>query len=154
MALPVVCCTDLMAHNTTTREDTSAKVIYSSQLPDIALLKVDRPIGSDHVLESAVRQWIHVDITEHRNPRLSRTKTVAELCEGTEIAVMGYGLRHSPMNLSGPLVSRGVVSKVVCDKDQPVMFLTTAAVNPGMSGGLVASAETGKLLGIVISNSQ
>ena len=153
MALPVIRCTDLMAHNTTKREDTSAKVIYSSQLPDLAILKLDRPIGSDHILESAVRQS-GIDTTKDRNPRWSRTKTAAELCEGTEIAVMGYGLRHSPTNLSGPLVSRGVVSKVVCDKDQPVMFLTTAAVNPGMSGGLVASTETGKLLGMVISNSQ
>ena len=137
-----------MAHDTTTGEATRATVVYSSQLPDLALLKLNRPIGSDHILD--VRQL--TVMTKDRKLRPSRA--VAEVCKGTEIAVMGFGLRHSPTNLSGPLVSRGVVSKVVYDKDRPVMFVTTAAVNPGMSGGLVASAEAGTLLGMVISNSQ
>ena len=56
--------------------------------------------------------------------------------------------------MNGPLVSRGVVSKVVCDENQPILFVTTAAVNPGMSGGLVASVSTGQLLGMIVSNSQ
>ena len=139
-----------MAHNTTTREATPATVIYSSRLPDLAILKLDKPIGSGHnILESEVRQL--TDMTKDR--KLGSPRTVAKVCRGTEITVVGFGLRHGPTNLNGPLVSRGVVSKVIYDKDQPVMFLTTAAVNPGMSGGLVASAETGTLLGMVISNS-
>ena len=85
--------------------------------------------------------------------KLTGSRSAAELCKGTEVTVIGFGLRHSPANLIGPLVSRGVVSKVVYDEDQPVMFVTTAAVNPGVSGGLVVSAETGTLLGIVVSNS-
>lgn len=71
-----------------------------------------------------------------------------------EITIIWFGLRHSPTNLNGPLMTKGVVSKVIYDKDQPVLFVTTAAVNPGMSGGLVASTETGTQLGIVVSNSQ
>ena len=137
-----------MAHDTSTREATRATVVYSSRLPDLALLKLNRSLGSDHILD--VRRLS--DMTKDRKLRSSRA--VAEVCKGTEIAVLGFGLRHNPTNLNDPLVSRGVVSKVVCDKDQPVMFVTTATVNPGMSGGLVASTETGTLLGMVISNSQ
>ena len=97
------------------------------------------------MLESDMRQL-------NRKPRSSGT--VAKVCRGIEVAVVGFGLRHCPTNLTGPLVSRGVVSKVVYDMNQPIMLVTTAAVNPGMSGGLVASAETGTPLGMVISNSQ
>lgn len=72
--------------------------------------------------------------------------------------MIGYGLQHNNIinneNMNGPLVSRGVVSKVVCDENQPILFVTTAAVNPGMSGGLVASVSTGQLLGMIVSNSQ
>ena len=138
----------MTAYITTTREAISATVIYSSPLPDLALLKLSRPIGSDHILD--VRQL--KDMIEDRKLRSSRT--VAELCKGMEITVIGFGLRHSPTNPNGPLVTRGVVSKVIYDKDQPVLFVTTAAVNPGMSGGLVASTETDTLLGLVVSNSQ
>ena len=132
-----------MAHNTTTSEATPATVIFSSLLPDLALLKLSRPLGSNCI---DLRQ-----LMESR--KLTGSESAAELCKGTEVTVIGFGLRHSPANLIGPLVSRGVVSKVVYDEDQPVMFVTTAAVNPGMSGGLVASAETGTLLGMVVSNS-
>ena len=138
-----------MAHDATTREAIRATVVYSSQLPDLALLKLDRPIGSDHIILDVRRL---TDIAKDRKLRSSRA--VAKVSKGTEIAVIGFGLRHSRTNLNGPLVCRGVVSKVIYDKDQPVMFVTTAAVNPGMSGGLVASTETGTLLGMVISNSQ
>ena len=136
-----------MAHNTTTGEATRAKVVYSSQLPDLALLKLNKPITSNHtfMLESDMRQW-------DRKSRSSRT--VAKPCKGMEVVAIGFGLRHGPTNITGPLVSRGVVSKVVYDMNQPVMLVTTAAVNPGMSGGLVADAETGSPLGMVISNSQ
>ena len=68
--------------------------------------------------------------------------------------IIGYGLQHNLAKPNGSLVSRGVVSKVVRDQRQPVLFVTTAAVNPGMSGGLVASVRTGQLLGMVVSNSQ
>ena len=136
-----------MAHNTTTGEATRATVVYSSRLPDLALLKLDKPITSNHtfMLESDMRLW---------NRKFRSSGTVAKACKGMEVAVIGFGLRHCPTNLTGPLVSRGVVSKVVYDKNQPVMLVTTAAVNPGMSGGLVANAETGSPLGMVISNSQ
>ena len=136
-----------MAHNTTTGEATRAKVVYSSRFPDLALLKLDKPITSNHIfmLESDMRQW---------NRKSRSSGTVAKGCKGMEVVVIGFGLRHGRTNITGPLVSRGVVSKVVYDKNQPVMLVTTAAVNPGMSGGLVANMETGSPLGMVISNSQ
>ncbi len=139
-----------MAHNTTIGKATRATVVYSSQLPDLALLKLDKPIGSDHthVLKSDLRQLTDIMAGDRSS------RTIATVCKGMEIVIVGFGLRHGPTNLTGPLVSRGVISKVVYDMNQPVMLVTTAAVNPGMSGGLVASAETGALLGIVISNSQ
>lgn len=137
-----------MAYNATTRQSTAAILIYSSLLPDLALLKLNRPIGLDHILDMRRLK----DVTEDRKLRSSRT--MAEPFKGREIAVIGFGLRHSPTSLTGPLVTRGVVSKAIYDKGQPVMFVTTAAVNPGMSGGLVASVKTGALLGMVVSNSQ
>ena len=135
-------CSDLMVHNATSSEATSATVIFSRTIPDLALLRLTRPvesklINSEHFTE---------------DPTLSKSRS--GLCKGTKVFVVGFGLQHGDLNVSGPLVCRGVVSKVVCDRGQPVMFVTTAAVNAGMSGGLVADAETGALLGMVVSNSQ
>ena len=131
-------------HNTNTREATSATVVYSCSIPDLAILKLNKEIGLNHI---DTRQL--VESASSRN---------SELCKTIEVIVIGFGLGHSTTSTnpsrSGSLVSRGVVSKVVYDRDQPVMFVTTAALNPGMSGGLVASVKTGRLLGMVVSNSQ
>ena len=123
---------------------TEATTLWSSSVPDLAVLKLENPFKCDHL------------DTNHlfSESRKSTTSSNDELCKGTEVVVIGYGLQHNPSKPIGSLVSRGVVSKVVCDQNQPVLFVTTAAVNPGMSGGLVANVRTGQLLGMVVSNSQ
>ena len=143
----MICFTDadIKVHNTITKETISASVAYSSSIPDLAVICLDQPIQTDNV-----RQLLD---ESQQNGTLSK---MSELYEGIDVIVIGFGLQHTSTNVGGPLLSRGVVSKVVCDKieGQPVLFVTTAAVNPGMSGGLVANAKTGQLLGLVVSNSQ
>lgn len=53
-----------------------------------------------------------------------------------------------------PSVSRGVVSKIVYHKGQPLIVETDAHVHSGASGGLLISAHSGSFLGLVTSNTQ
>lgn len=123
------------------RTAVKATTVWSSTVPDLAVLKLEKPFRCDHLDTKRLLS----EPTPSRN---------YELYEGNEVIVIGYGLQHSVAKPNGSLVSRGVVSKVVHDQDQPVLFVTTAAVYPGMSGGLVVSVRTGELLGMVVSNSQ
>ena len=133
-----------MVHDSISRTTAGATTLWSSSVPDLAVLKLVKPFRCDHL------DTKHL-LSESIKPTLSRN---SELYEGNEVIVVGYGLQHNLVKPNGSLVSRGVISKVVHDQDQPVLFVTTAAVNPGMSGGLVASVRTGQLLGMVVSNSQ
>lgn len=141
--------TDLKVHSSIAREVTDAIVTYSSAIPDLAIVKLNQPIESKHLFDA--REQLGKSI-KHRTLSSSSLK----LNEGDEIVVFGYGLQYtlSSRSPSSPLLSVGVVSKVVYDGGEPVLFVTTAAVNPGMSGGLVASAMSGQPLGMVVSSSQ
>ena len=136
---------DLKVYNSISTIMTGATILWSSSVPDLAVLKLEKPFRSDHLDTN------YLIFSESGQPTPSRND---ELYEGNEVIIIGYGLQHNRAKSNGSLVSRGVVSKVVFDQDQPVLFVTTAAVNPGMSGGLVASVRAGQLLGMVVSNSQ
>ncbi|NXT24177.1 TYSD1 protease, partial [Syrrhaptes paradoxus] len=70
---------------------------------------------------------------------------------GEEVCVVGFGaLGHA----CGPSVTAGVLSAVVAVAGRPVMLQTTCAVHGGSSGGPLLSTRTGRLLGIVASNTR
>ena len=136
----------LTVHNTSTGEAIGAVVTYSCSIPDLAIVKLARPFESHDTAKFASLFAAHTESSVNM-----------ELDQGHEVVVVGFSLQPTAatINKTGPLMSRGVLSKAVCDHaGQPVMFVTTAAVNPGMSGGLVACGRTGRLLGMVVSNSQ
>lgn len=70
---------------------------------------------------------------------------------GDPVVVVGFGGigRHC-----GPSLTCGVLSKAISLEDKPVMLQTTCAVQAGTSGGAVVHRHTGKLLGIVSSNTK
>ena len=80
------------------------------------------------------------------------------LVKGEIIYAVGYCLQEPLKNTSDhlePLVTRGVISKVVRAREgREVMLMTTAVVHSGMSGGMIVSATTGEGLGMIVSNSK
>ncbi|NWU62559.1 TYSD1 protease, partial [Pterocles burchelli] len=70
---------------------------------------------------------------------------------GEEVHVVGFGALG---RACGPSVTAGVLSAVVVVAGRPVMLQTTCAVHRGSSGGPLLSARTGRLLGIVASNTR
>ena len=119
---------------------------YSSSVPDLAIIKLTRPFELDNALGISLLTAVSQKSAESGN---------FELAQGREVVAVGYGLQPlAAVTKPGPLVTRGVVSNVVHDRGRPVMFVTTAAVVPGMSGGLVACERTGRPIGMIVSNSQ
>ena len=53
-----------------------------------------------------------------------------------------------------PLVTRGEVIQVAGWGGEGVMLVSSAVVLPGMSGGLLVSAEDGQILGLLVSISE
>ncbi|NWR65332.1 TYSD1 protease, partial [Bucorvus abyssinicus] len=70
---------------------------------------------------------------------------------GEEVSVVGFGALG---RACGPSVTTGVLSAVVAVAGHPVMLQTTCAVHGGSSGGPLVSARSGRLLGIVASNTR
>ncbi|KAI4874197.1 hypothetical protein NFI96_008669 [Prochilodus magdalenae] len=70
---------------------------------------------------------------------------------GEDVVVLGYGALGKNC---GPSVTSGILSRVISQKNTPVMLQTTCAVQCGASGGAVVRASTGELLGIVSSNTR
>ncbi|XP_030308715.1 peroxisomal leader peptide-processing protease [Calypte anna] len=69
---------------------------------------------------------------------------------GEEVSVVGFGALG---RACGPSVTAGVLSAVVAVDGRPVMLQTTCAVHGGSSGGPLIS-RSGRLLGIVASNTR
>ena len=79
----------------------------------------------------------------------------SDASEGTHIFITAHGFQD-PGRYAGamsPTVTAGVISKVVRWEGRPVMLMTTAVVHSGMSGGLLVCADTGRPLGMAVSNS-
>ncbi|PKK16447.1 peroxisomal leader peptide-processing protease, partial [Columba livia] len=70
---------------------------------------------------------------------------------GEEVSVMGFGALG---RACGPSVTAGVLSAVVTVAGRPVMLQTTCAVHGGSSGSPLVSSRSGRLLGIVASNTR
>uniref|UniRef100_A0A8C6JB36 Peroxisomal leader peptide-processing protease n=1 Tax=Melopsittacus undulatus TaxID=13146 RepID=A0A8C6JB36_MELUD len=70
---------------------------------------------------------------------------------GEEVSVVGFGALG---RACGPSVTVGVLSAVVAVAGRPVMLQTTCAVHGGSSGGPLISSRSGRLLGIVASNTR
>ncbi|NXD83880.1 TYSD1 protease, partial [Halcyon senegalensis] len=70
---------------------------------------------------------------------------------GKRVSVVGFGALG---RACGPSVTAGVLSAVVTVAGQPVMLQTTCAVHGGSSGGPLISSRSGRLLGIVASNTR
>ncbi|KAM9273476.1 peroxisomal leader peptide-processing protease [Morus bassanus] len=79
-------------------------------------------------------------------PRLADT-----FLPGEEVSVVGFGALG---RACGPSVTAGVLSAVVAVAGRPVMLQTTCAVHGGSSGGPLISSRSGRLLGIVASNTR
>ncbi|NXX99882.1 TYSD1 protease, partial [Centropus bengalensis] len=70
---------------------------------------------------------------------------------GEEVSVVGFGALG---RACGPSVTAGVLSGVVSVAGHPIMLQTTCAVHGGSSGGPLISSQSGRLLGIVASNTR
>ncbi|KAL5006827.1 hypothetical protein ScPMuIL_015633 [Solemya velum] len=75
-----------------------------------------------------------------------------EVCEGDTVTVIGHAL--FPKNHSlGPMVTSGIISKIVKIGGTTVMLQTTCAVQAGASGGAVIDRQ-GRLVAIVVCNAK
>ncbi|XP_067408811.1 peroxisomal leader peptide-processing protease [Emydura macquarii macquarii] len=75
----------------------------------------------------------------------------SKFCAGEEMCVVGFGVFGKSCGAS---VTSGILSAVIAVDDKPVMLQTTCAVHGGSSGGGLFSTHSGKLLGIVVSNTK
>ncbi|XP_075280296.1 peroxisomal leader peptide-processing protease [Opisthocomus hoazin] len=88
---------------------------------------------------------------ERSVPGLAAPSPADAFLPGEEVSVVGYGALGQAC---GPSVTAGVLSAVVAVAGRPVMLQTTCAVHGGSSGGPLLSSRSGRLLGIVASNTR
>ena len=157
----------------------TAKHVVTSYFDDIKKEKVDfsKPINLDfHILSSfqADREWrmwttkpVGVALLEKVDVAVLKLAPIPEgwpafdfkgdldVCEGDDIATVGYPLRSYGDTNAFPNLFTGTVSQVeknyddkqnewVCEK-----ITMDMSIHPGNSGGHVFNAETGMLIGIV-----
>ncbi|XP_075573474.1 peroxisomal leader peptide-processing protease [Pelecanus crispus] len=84
-------------------------------------------------------------------PRFVPPRLADTFLPGEEVSVVGFGALG---RACGPSVTAGVLSAVVAVAGRPVMLQTTCAVHGGSSGGPLVSSRSGRLLGIVASNTR
>ncbi|KAL7889972.1 hypothetical protein AOLI_G00022300 [Acnodon oligacanthus] len=109
----------------------TGRVLYSSKTSspyDVAVVQLQEPY-SDVVV-----------------PKLATSYHLGE-----DVVVLSYGALGKTC---GPSVTSGILSRVITQKNKPVMLQTTCAVQCGASGGAVIRASTGELIGIVSSNTR
>nr|XP_020638788.1 peroxisomal leader peptide-processing protease [Pogona vitticeps] len=70
---------------------------------------------------------------------------------GEDVSIVGFGVFGQAC---GPSVTSGILSAVITVEDKPVMLQATCAVHGGSSGGALFATQSGKLLGIVASNTR
>ncbi|XP_009564920.2 peroxisomal leader peptide-processing protease [Cuculus canorus] len=88
---------------------------------------------------------------EERVPGFAPLRLADTFLPGEEVSVVGFGALGQAC---GPSVTAGVLSAVVVVAKIPVMLQTTCAVHGGSSGGPLISSQSGRLLGIVASNTR
>ncbi|XP_061491273.1 peroxisomal leader peptide-processing protease [Rhineura floridana] len=75
----------------------------------------------------------------------------SEIYTGEDVSIVGFGVFGETC---GPSVTSGILSAVITVEDEPVMLQATCAVHGGSSGGALFATHSGKLLGIVASNTR
>ncbi|XP_034281892.1 peroxisomal leader peptide-processing protease [Pantherophis guttatus] len=70
---------------------------------------------------------------------------------GEDVSIVSFGVFGQAC---GPSVTSGILSAVITVEDKPVMLQATSAVHGGSSGGALFGTHSGKLLGIVASNTR
>ncbi|XP_063163565.1 peroxisomal leader peptide-processing protease [Candoia aspera] len=70
---------------------------------------------------------------------------------GEDVSIVGFGVFGQAC---GPSVTSGILSAVITVEGKPVMLQATSAVHSGSSGGALFGTHSGKLLGIVASNTR
>ncbi|XP_015681134.1 peroxisomal leader peptide-processing protease [Protobothrops mucrosquamatus] len=70
---------------------------------------------------------------------------------GEDVSMVSFGVFGQAC---GPSVTSGILSAVITVEDKPVMLQATSAVHGGSSGGALFGTHSGKLLGIVASNTR
>ncbi|KAJ7324219.1 hypothetical protein JRQ81_017239 [Phrynocephalus forsythii] len=70
---------------------------------------------------------------------------------GEDVSIVGFGVFGQAC---GPSITSGILSAVITVEDKPVMLQATCAVHGGSSGGALFATHSGKLLGIVASNTK
>lgn len=107
------------------------KVVFATKLTspyDVALVELEESISSfvEPVLASS-------------------------FCTGEDVSIVSFGAFGQNC---GPSVTSGILSAVITVEDTPVMLQTTCAIHSGSSGGAIFAKHSGKLLGIVASNTR
>ncbi|XP_070610054.1 peroxisomal leader peptide-processing protease [Erythrolamprus reginae] len=70
---------------------------------------------------------------------------------GEDVSIVSFGVFGQAC---GPSVTSGILSAVITVEDKAVMLQATSAVHGGSSGGALFGTHSGKLLGIVASNTR
>lgn len=115
---------------------------------DIAIIGLRQSIVESPILELLRDQYKQPSSWQHETTRGY---------QGGQVCAIGYEAPPwSGCGLLRPLVTSGVVGKVVSDQceSEGVMLVTSAVVLAGMSGGVIVSAEDGRMLGMIISISE
>ncbi|XP_060081373.1 peroxisomal leader peptide-processing protease-like [Ylistrum balloti] len=127
---------------------TSMEVVYK---PDPTSHRADIvyrvPMGQQFDLGILLEQRI---TTTHQTG--IKVRKTAPLRQGEAVFVIGHALFGRGFDLE-PTVTKGIVSKVIHFRNQPVMIQTTCAVHAGASGGAVVDME-GRLVGLVVCNAR
>ncbi|XP_028585414.2 peroxisomal leader peptide-processing protease isoform X1 [Podarcis muralis] len=84
-------------------------------------------------------------------PTSTEPVLASEFYKGEDVSIVGFGVFGQAC---GPSVTSGILSAVITVGDEPVMLQATCAVHGGSSGGALFSTHSGKLLGIVASNTR
>jgi serine protease Do len=104
-----------------------AKVVFTSDTDDLAILELQKPLPADRAIPA----------TAYAKPRVGR-----------DVVVMGYPLWYI-LGEGSPSLTNGVVSKGTGISDDQRTFQLTAKVNKGNSGGPVFDLN-GNVVGITV----
>lgn len=104
-----------------------AKLVYTSNTDDLAVLELEKPLPADRAIPGA----------SFVKPKVGRN-----------VVVMGYPLWYM-LGEGSPSLTNGVVSKRTGLRDDPNTFQVTAKVNKGNSGGPVFDMR-GNVVGITV----
>ena len=147
----------------------TATVLVWNESPDFALLRLCPPVRDQHTLQLVRDQfWNGTEPQQQtRVSVLTSFKSNSLLVQlpwkhnqtlghqGGPIFAIGYEAPpwHGQGNLQ-LLVTEGLLAKVASCHGDAVILVTSAVVLSGMSGGVIVSGDDGRVLGMIVSNSE